>query len=77
MSYSLGKAILTKLQIGLQTNKAATFIKRDEEQILSLIAKDLVKQAAFMNVNKIRFGSQNLTETAPITNKGKEAFGLS
>jgi hypothetical protein len=77
MSFFEGKEILTKLQKGLETNKAATFIKRDEEQILSLIAKDLVKPTAFMNVNKVRFGSQNLTETTPVTNKGKEMFGLS
>jgi hypothetical protein len=76
MSFLEGKAILTKLQKGLETQKAATFIKRDEEQILSLIAKDLVKPSAFMNLNKVRFGSQNLNEAAPVTNKGKQMFGL-
>jgi len=76
MSFFEGKEILTKLQKGLETNKAATFIKRDEEQILSLIAKDLVKPTAFMNVNRTRFGSQDLAEASPITNKGKEMFGL-
>ena len=76
MNYSQGKEILSKLQKGLEANQAATFIKKDEEHILNLISNDMVKPNAFMNVNKVRFGAQNLTEAAPVTNKGKQLFGL-
>lgn len=77
MTFFQGKEILMKLQKGLETRLAATFIKRDEESILKLISNDMVKPSAFMNVNRIRFGSQNLAEASPLTNKGKELFGLS
>lgn len=77
MTFFQGKEILMKLQKGLETHLAATFVKRDEESILKLISNDMVKPSAFMNVNRIRFGSQNLAEASPLTNKGKELFGLS
>ena len=77
MNYSQGKEIVSKLQKGLEANQAATFIKKDEEHILNLISNDMVKPSAFINVHKIRFGSQNLAEGTPVTNKGKQLFGLS
>lgn len=74
MDYYQEKGIVTKLLHGLSTGVAATFQKRDEENILDLIAHDMVKANAFQFAHKTRYGSQNLSEAVPVTAKGRALF---
>lgn len=76
MDYYVGKELVTRLSRGLETNQAALFTKKEEESILNLIRNDMVKPSAFVQHNKIRYGSQNLSEASPVTGKGKQLYGI-
>ena len=76
MDYFVGKELVTRLSKGLESNQPAQFTKREEESILSLIANDMVRPNAFLNLNKIKYGSQNLAEKTPVTNKGRQLYNV-
>jgi len=76
MDYYVGRDLVTRLARGVETNEAAQFTKKEEESILNLIKNDMVKPSAFSPVNKVRYGSQNLAEPAPVTRKGRQLYGL-
>ena len=76
MDYYKEKAIVMKLQEGVNNQVPALFLKTDEEVILHLIAGDMVKRNAFLMEKKIKYGLQNLQEASPVTGKGKSLFNV-